>query len=230
MERQIILDTETTGLSAAQGHRLIEVGCLEMVNRRFTGQRFHSYLNPERAVDAGAFQVHGISNEFLKDKPRFSEIAGELLAFISGAEVIIHNAPFDLSFLNEELRRLGKDHAPIETVCVVLDSLVLARQKHPGQPNSLDALCRRYQINNTHRDVHGALIDAQLLGQVYLAMTGGQDQLFANHEEISPTELPVENEVLIQKKNRTRSLMIIQPDAEEEKAHREFMAKLKRVD
>ena len=176
--RQIVLDTETTGLSASLGHRIIEIGCLELVNRQLTGELFHVYVNPQRAVDEGAFNVHGISHEFLQDKPLFAQIADEFLAFVADSELIIHNAPFDLSFLNAELRLLGHS-TPLEQQCTVLDTLPLAKQKHPGQKNNLDALCKRYGVNNSNRAFHGALLDAELLALVYLAMTGGQINLFA---------------------------------------------------
>ncbi len=192
MKRQIILDTETTGLNWSDGHRIIEVGCLEMVNRRFTGKSFHYYLNPERAVDKEAFAVHGITDDFLKDKPFFKDIAAELLTFLSGAELIIHNATFDVGFLNYEFKRIEKNFQPLESACNIL-GFILARQKHPGQSNNLDALCRRYEVDITHRELHGALKDARLLGQVYLAMTGGQEVLFADNaveltQEIRMTE------------------------------------------
>lgn len=176
--RQIILDTETTGLSVEEGHRLIEVGCLEMVNRRLTGNHFHYYLNPGRLIDAGATAVHGITNDFLSDKPTFAAIAKELIEFISGSELIIHNAPFDLSFLNYELSALGQGFKSITDYCRVLDTLPMARQMHVGQRNSLDALCKRYGVDHTKREWHGALLDAQLLAEVYLAMTGGQGSFF----------------------------------------------------
>jgi DNA polymerase-3 subunit epsilon len=176
--RQIILDTETTGLSPKEGHRLIEIGCLEMINRQLTGHNFHMYLNPERAVDEGAFNVHGISEAFLQDKPLFRDVVDDLLAYLGDAELIIHNAPFDLGFINAELMRLKK-RVRVEQNCSILDTLVLAKQKHPGQKNNLDALCKRYGVNNTNRALHGALLDAELLAFVYLAMTGGQINLFA---------------------------------------------------
>lgn len=175
--RQIVLDTETTGLEPAHGHRIIEIGCVELVNRHLTGRHFHQYLQPDREIDDGAIEVHGITNEFLQDKPRFAEIAADFLAFVTGAELIIHNAPFDLGFLNNELRLLKADNLPIETSCTVLDTLAMARKLHPGQKNNLDALCKRYGINNEHRELHGALLDAEILADVYLAMTGGQASL-----------------------------------------------------
>jgi DNA polymerase III subunit epsilon len=174
--RQVILDTETTGLEAKEGHRIIEIGCLELVGRRMTEKRFHCYLNPERQSDDGAVAVHGLTDEFLADKQKFAEIVDELLAFVRDAEVIIHNAPFDLEFLNAELARLHRP-AFTESCAKVTDSLKLARDLHPGKRNSLDALCERYQVSNAHRTQHGALLDAGLLADVYLAMTRGQDTL-----------------------------------------------------
>ena len=173
--RQIFLDTETTGLEVEQGHRIIEIGCVEMLNRRLTGKHYHQYINPEREVEEGAMSVHGITNTFLADKPRFAEIAKEFLEFVQGADLIIHNAPFDVGFINMELGLLG--FAPgklIDKQCRIIDTLALARNKHPGQRNTLDALCRRYNVDNSHRDLHGALLDAEILADVYLRMTGGQ--------------------------------------------------------
>ncbi len=175
--RQVVLDTETTGLDPAQGHRIIEIGCVEILNRRVTDHTFHHYLNPEREVEAGALQVHGISNEFLADKPRFAEVVPELLEFVRGAEVLIHNAAFDVAFLNHELARVDAVLGPVERHCTVTDTLALARERHPGKKNSLDALCKNYGVDNSRRDLHGALLDAQLLAEVYLAMTGGQAAL-----------------------------------------------------
>lgn len=174
--RQIVLDTETTGLDPRQGHRIIEVACIEMENRRFTGRHLHKYINPEREIDAGAQAVHGITLEFLADKPKFSDIADEFLEFINSAELVIHNAPFDLGFLNAELRRL--DRVPVETLCSgVIDTLRMAKDLHPGKRNSLDALCERYEIDNSTRTLHGALLDTELLADVFLAMTRGQNSL-----------------------------------------------------
>jgi len=175
--RQIILDTETTGLEAERGHRIIEIGCVELVNRRLTGRRFHRYLNPDRDIDEGAAAVHGITRAQLEREPRFPEIADELLAFCEGAELVIHNAAFDLGFLDAELKRLPREFAPMSSRCRVLDTLLLARELHPGQRNSLDALCKRYGVDNSQRDLHGALLDAMILADVYLAMTGGQGAL-----------------------------------------------------
>ena len=180
--RQIVLDTETTGLETAQGHRIIEIGCVEILNRKLTGSRFHVYLNPERDVDAGAVEVHGLSREFLSDKPRFADIVADFLDYVKGAELVIHNAPFDVGFLNHELKLWGRAAGAISEYCGVLDTLAMARKKHPGQRNSLDALCKRYSVDNRHRDLHGALLDAEILAEVYLAMTGGQTLLVLEPE------------------------------------------------
>ena len=174
--RQIILDTETTGLEPAQGHRIIEIGAVELLNRRPTGRVFHEYLNPERAIDAGAEAVHGLSAAFLAGKPKFEAVAAAFVEFVQGAELIIHNAPFDVGFLDHEFGRLTPQRL-VADLCTVTDSLVLARRLHPGQRNTLDALCKRYGVDNTHREYHGALLDARLLADVYLAMTGGQTAL-----------------------------------------------------
>jgi DNA polymerase III subunit epsilon len=174
--RQIVLDTETTGLNCRMGDRVIEIGCVEILNRRLTGNRFHRYVNPEREIEGGALQVHGITNDFLADKPRFSEVVEEFLDYVRGAELIIHNAAFDVEFLNYELDRIGA--GTIEgQVAGILDTLSQARELHPGRKNSLDALCERYQVENAHRTLHGALLDAELLAEVYLAMTRGQESL-----------------------------------------------------
>jgi DNA polymerase-3 subunit epsilon len=175
--RQIVLDTETTGLEPVADHRIIEIGCVELVNRRMTGRTFHRYLNPERDIDARAAEVHGMRRADLEDKPRFVEVAEELLTFVRGAELVIHNAPFDLAFLDAELARIPGEPRRMRELCQVLDTLELARQLHPGQRNSLDALCRRYAIDNSNRELHGALLDARILSDVYLAMTGGQAKL-----------------------------------------------------
>jgi DNA polymerase-3 subunit epsilon len=175
--RQIVLDTETTGLEPEQGHRIIEIGAIELVNRRPSGNRYHQYVNPERPVEDGAVDVHGLSNDWLADKPAYRDIAPQLLAFLRGAELIIHNAPFDIAFLNAELAWLGAEWGGIEDYCRIHDSLAQARAIHPGQRNSLDALCKRYEVDNSGRDLHGALLDAELLAEVYLAMTGGQTAL-----------------------------------------------------
>jgi len=184
-QRQIVLDTETTGLEVSQGHRIIEIGCVELLNRRLTGRHFHQYINPERPVDQGAFEVHGISDAFLADKPRFAQIAEAFLAFVDDAELIIHNAPFDLGFLNSELERVNGKAAPLQARCRVTDTLREARKLHPGQRNNLDALCQRYAIDNSQRELHGALLDAEILADVYLAMTGGQTAFALGSEQDS---------------------------------------------
>jgi len=178
-----VLDTETTGLEVSQGHRIIEIGAVEIVDRRLTGRHFHKYVNPERDIDDGAYEVHGISREFLADKPGFAEVAEEFLEFIRDAELVIHNAPFDVAFLDAELARLQQAGLNIAGLCSVIDSLALARHKHPGQKNSLDALCRRYLVDNSARNLHGALLDAEILADVYLAMTGGQTHLFGGTQD-----------------------------------------------
>lgn len=176
LKRQLVLDTETTGLEPSQGHRIIEIGVVEMVDRRLTGNNFHIYLQPDREIDAGAIEVHGITNEFLADKPRFEDIAEELADYLRDAEVIIHNAPFDVGFIDAEYQRL-ENGLTMGSLCEVIDTLVMAREMHPGQRNSLDALCGRYDVDNKHRTKHGALLDSEILADVYLAMTGGQKSL-----------------------------------------------------
>lgn len=176
--RQIVLDTETTGLDPKQGHRIIEIGCVELLNRRLTGNTFHVYVNPERLVELEAIQVHGITNEFLTDKPVFSDVAQAFVEFIRGAQLVIHNAPFDVGFMDHEFNRLpGQKINKTDQMCTILDTLTMARQIHPGQKNNLDALCKRYGIDNSHREKHGALLDAEILADVYLMMTGGQTDL-----------------------------------------------------
>lgn len=175
--RQIVLDTETTGLDANRGHRLIELGCVELLTRRVSGSHFHRYFNPERDIDAGAQAVHGISIEFLADKPRFADVAEEFLDYIRGAELIIHNAAFDVGFIDAELARLGPSYGRLSDHATVLDTLAMAREMYPGQRNSLDALCKRLDIDNSHRELHGALLDAEILADVYLALTAGQGAL-----------------------------------------------------
>jgi len=181
--RQIILDTETTGLEPTQGHKIIEIGCVEMIDRKLTGNHYHVYINPRREIDDGAIEVHGITNEFLQDKPLFKDIVEDFLEYVKGSELVIHNAPFDIGFLNSELKQLTKPPGVMSDFCSVLDTLVLARQMHPGQKNSLDALCKRYFIDNSHRDLHGALLDSEILAEVYLGMTGGQTDLTLTHKQ-----------------------------------------------
>lgn len=221
--RQIVLDTETTGLEPEQGHRIIEIGCVEVIRRRKTGRTFHRYMRPDREVDRGALQVHGITNEFLAQQPRFDEIAQEFLEFIDGAELIIHNAAFDLAFLNAELRRLPGPRRQIKDLCGVLDTLPLARQMHPGQRNSLDALCKRYSVDNSHRELHGALLDAQILLDVYLAMTGGQTALILGETEQQSTAIAVELTVAVRPQGELR---IVAASADELAAHERVLAAL----
>jgi DNA polymerase-3 subunit epsilon len=173
----VVLDTETTGLNPQEGHRVIEIGCVEVVNRRLTGKRFHVYINPDRIIDDGAIEVHGITNQFLEDKPHFKDIVADFIAFIRGAELVIHNAPFDVGFLNHEFSQLNNATGTVADYSDVFDTLTYARKKHPGQRNSLDALCKRYGIDNSHRELHGALLDAEILADVFLLMTGGQSSL-----------------------------------------------------
>jgi len=182
MVRQVVLDTETTGINPSLGHRIIEIGCIEIVDRLITDKVFHCYINPQRQIDPGAYNVHGISNEFLQDKPKFSEIITPFLDFIKDAELIIHNAPFDVGFIDAEFKRIHPSHQNTASLCQITDSLELARQKHPGQRNSLDALCKRYGVDNSNRELHGALLDAELLAKVYLMMTGGQGHLFLEQD------------------------------------------------
>ena len=224
-KRQIVLDTETTGLNPLTGDRIIEIGCLELVERRPTGRTFHHYINPERAVDVGAQAVHGISNDFLKDKPLFAEIADDFFVFCDGAELIIHNAPFDVGFINAEFRLLNFHTNDIGKHCDILDSLPLARQKHPGQANNLDALCKRYSVDSSGREYHGALLDAQLLAQVYLAMTSEQGSLFggaraehSQHKAIKKTQVSQPAEP-----KQQYDLPVIKADAASVQLHEAFM-------
>jgi DNA polymerase-3 subunit epsilon len=221
MLRQIILDTETTGLEPSQGHRIIEIGCVEMINRRLTNQRFHAYLQPDREIDAGAVEIHGITNEFLADKPRFADVVEDLLGFIKGAELIIHNAPFDVGFVNHELRLLGGGYPELANYCSVLDTLALARRLHPGQSNSLDALCKRYNVDNSHRDLHGALLDAEILAEVYLAMTGGQATLSLEGAQQAGSQA---HPVLRRVDSNRRPIRVISPGSAEQEAHQRRMA------
>jgi len=213
--RQVVLDTETTGLDPKSGHRIIEIGCVELFNRQITGQTFHVYLQPDRQVDPEAMKVHGITDEFLLEKPRFIEIVDQFLTFIGTAELIIHNAPFDVGFLNSELKLWKVDQTPIDKTCSILDTLVLARKRYPSQKNNLDALCKRFNIDNTQRQLHGALLDAQILAEVYLAMTGGQEVLLAQSENAQHIK---NTEIRRVDKNRSR-LPIIMPTLEELSAH-----------
>ena len=218
--RQIVLDTETTGLEPAAGHRVIEIGCVELVNRRPTQNRFHRYVNPEREVDRGALEVHGIENEFLATQPKFAEVAREFLEFVKGAELVIHNADFDVEFLNHELRRLPDMPGEIRDCCGVLDTLALARRMHPGQRNSLDALAKRYNVDNSKRELHGALLDAQILADIYLAMTGGQVALSLDSEP--RTTAAGAAELTFDRRGLTLTVTRATPD--EERAHEAMLA------
>jgi DNA polymerase-3 subunit epsilon len=208
--RLVVLDTETTGLEPSDGHRVIEIGAVEMNDRRMTGRHYHEYLNPDRRIDRGAQEVHGISSEFLADKPRFKDIAPGFLEFIDGAELIIHNAPFDVGFLDHELKLLGEGSPRIADCASVTDTLELARRMHPGMKNSLDALCRRYDVDNSHRSLHGALLDAQILAEVYLRMTGGQTALSL---DISSSDQP-QIEANRKRSNRPRPMVFAASEAE----------------
>lgn len=224
--RQIILDTETTGISVEQGHRIIEIGCVELVDRKLTGNEYHKYINPGREVEEEAIAVHGITNEFLQDKPVFKDLAKEIVEFISGSELIIHNAPFDLSFLNYELSLTGRGFKPVSEYCKVLDTLVLARKIHVGQRNSLDALCKRYGVDNTKRDLHGALLDSHLLAQVYLAMTGGQGSFFdqdSSSQNNQSANTSITNVTLDQ-----HDIKVVAASVAELEEHEKYLNKLKK--
>lgn len=221
--RQIVLDTETTGLDPQQGHRVIEIGCVEIDNRRLTGRHFHCYLNPDREIDDGAVQVHGITAEFLSDKPRFKQVVNDFLDFVRGAELIIHNAPFDIGFLNNEMNLLGANLEPVESICGVVDTLLMARKKHPGQRNSLDALCKRYEVDNSQRELHGALLDAEILADVYLFMTGGQTTLQLANEETGNED----RQGQLRSRDLSRGpLVVVSPTEEELEAHAQFLARI----
>lgn len=225
--RQIFLDTETTGLEPSAGHKVIEIGCVEMVERRLTGNNFHQYLQPDREIDQGAIQVHGITNEFLADKPRFADVAQRLFDYLKDAELIIHNAAFDLGFLNHEFAGLNGGYPRIEDQCLVTDSLALARKKHPGQRNNLDALCKRYQVDNSRRDFHGALLDASILAEVYLAMTGGQVSLKLGHED-EPADLAARPVSAFASGDRP-PILVIRATQEEQEAHQGRLAAIRKA-
>lgn len=210
--RQIVLDTETTGIDPKQGHRIIEIGCVELVNRKLTGNTYHVYINPMREVEQEAVEVHGITNEFLKDKPLFKDIVNDFIAFIKGAELVIHNAPFDVGFMDHEFKLASASLPKTDDICTVLDTLVLARRMRPGQKNSLDALCRFYNVDNSHRTYHGALLDSEILADVYLYMTGGQTSLSlaSGNEEASADGIEV-----VKKLKRDANLKIISASADD---------------
>ena len=215
--RQIVLDTETTGLEPEQGHRIIEIGCVELVDRRPSGNNFHVYLQPDREIDAAAVEVHGITNEFLADKPRFADVAEDLIAYLRDAELVIHNAPFDVGFLDAELARV-EGFGPTSAYCAVLDTLLMARKKHPGQRNSLDALCGRYEVDNSRRDKHGALLDAEILADVYLAMTGGQRTLSLDPDSAA-ADAPGANHGIRRVARDGLELVVVEASADELRAH-----------
>ncbi|GGW71388.1 DNA polymerase III subunit epsilon [Alishewanella tabrizica] len=215
LKRQIILDTETTGINPKEGHRIIEIGCVELINRRFTGHNFHVYINPEREIEAEAIAIHGITNERLQHEPTFRDIAQRFFDYIQGAELVIHNAAFDVGFIDHEFSLLKPTLPPVASHCAIVDTLKLARELHPGQKNNLDALCRRYDINNSHRTLHGALLDAEILADVYLLMTGGQGSLnLAAEEHIAQHD--VVNTLTIA---RNGKLKVIKANVDELAAH-----------
>ena len=221
--RQVVLDTETTGLQPEAGDRIVEIGCIELINRRFTERTFQRYLNPERAVDPGAFEVHGITDEFLSEQPLFEDVAADFLEFVADAELIIHNADFDVGFINHELQRSGNPTRNIRECCRILDTLALARRLHPGQRNSLDALAKRYQVDTSQRDLHGALLDAGILAEVYLAMTGGQTSLALEGvpgrvNPDTPAAASIEREGI--------ELVVLEATPDELDAHRKMLERL----
>jgi DNA polymerase-3 subunit epsilon len=225
--RQVVLDTETTGLDPAAGHRVIEIGCVELLHRRHSDRHFHRYVNPERAVDAGALAVHGIEEKFLATQPKFAEIAAEFVDFVRGAELVIHNADFDIGFLNHELRRLKGVPRDIRDICQVRDTLSLARRMHPGQRNSLDALAKRYDVDNSMRELHGALLDARILAEVFLVMTGGQVSLSLDAESAAGARAastaiePLDRDGL--------ELVVLAASVDEREAHTAMLAHIRDV-
>ena len=221
--RQIVLDTETTGLDPHKGHRIIEIGCVELINRKRTGNELHQYLRPDRKIDAGAIEVHGITNEFLQDKPRFADIVDDFLAYIKDSELIIHNAPFDVGFIDKELSLVNPELGDTKKYCEVIDSLVMARRMRPGQKNSLDALCKHFNIDNSQRELHGALLDAELLAEVYLALTGGQEALFQDSDagEKSAAEM-----IIRHLDSNRAALPVIQATEEERLRHEAWLDEL----
>lgn len=228
IQRQVILDTETTGMNFNGlphiGHNIIEIGAIEVINRRLTGRTYHVYIKPPREIEEEAIKVHGITDEFLQDKPTFSEIADEFIEFIKDAELIIHNAPFDVGFMDHEFSFLNNPPPKVAEMCQVTDSLLMARQKYPGKRNSLDALCIRLGIDNSKRTLHGALLDAEILADVYLTMTGGQIALLSDNDEINPIDS--EESLNIQQSFDTSDLVVIKPSEEELNAHQDYLALL----
>jgi len=223
--RQVVLDTETTGLNPQLGHRIIEIGCVELIDRKPTGNHYHVYINPERVVEEEAIGVHGITNEFLADKPLFNDIAKGFYEYIKGSELVIHNAAFDVGFINHEFKMLVDKIDPVETFCKVLDTLAMARKKHPGTKNNLDALCKRYGINNSHRELHGALLDAEILADVYLLLSGGQTALLLDKEGNGGVDA-----ASIRRISRDQlTLPIIRASEAEQLAHQEYLDAVKKT-
>jgi len=218
--RQIVLDTETTGIG--EGHKIVEIGCIELIDRKFTGRQYHQYVNPQRLVDPEAMEVHGITDEFLEDKPVFGQIANEFIEFISGGQLVIHNAPFDVGFMDREFGQLS-GYPKTTDICTVLDTLALARKIHPGQRNSLDALCRRYGIDNSHRELHGALLDSEILADVYLLMTGGQTNLILDSSTTSKTALTASTDKSIINADLASQLIILGMNEEEQTEHKNVL-------
>jgi DNA polymerase-3 subunit epsilon len=226
--RQIVLDTETTGLEPEQGHRIIEIGCVELVDRRLTGNNFHQFLQPEREVDEAAIAVHGINNEFLADKPKFCDVAKDFIEYVRGAELIIHNAPFDVGFLDHELKHMESSHR-IDSLCAVTDTLIMAKKMHPGQRNSLDALCKRYDIDNSHRELHGALLDAEILADVYLRMTGGQATLVLDDNQGEQGGDDQQVDAIRRLPAERPALKVVHVNAEELEAHNRQLESMGKV-
>ena len=218
--RLIVLDTETTGLDPKDGHRIIEIGCVELVNRQPTGSTYHQYIQPDRTIDEGAIEVHGITNESLADKPRMADLVSGFIDYVRDAELIIHNADFDVGFLNYEFKLAAASWGKLEDYCEITDTLAMARDMRPGQRNSLDALCKAYDVDNTHRELHGALLDAQILADVYLMMTGGQGSLLLNSDDVASSE---NDEVIIQRIERDAPLAVIKATSDELQAHEEML-------
>lgn len=229
-DRQVVLDTETTGLSTKQGHRIIEIGCVELVNRRLTGRDYHRFLNPDRDIDEGAERVHGISRASLEGEPRFADVADEFLEFIADSELIIHNASFDVGFIEHELKLMKHARPKIKQHASVLDTLLMAREMHPGQRNSLDALCKRYEVDATKRDVHGALIDSELLANVYLAMTGGQTALLLDDDtDKESADSTADPSTLVNaESNAALDLIVVKASAEEMLAHKALLDRIRK--
>lgn len=228
--RRVVLDTETTGMPVGDGHRIIEIGCIELEGRRPTGRHYHVYIQPDREIDEGAIAVHGITDDYLKDKPRFKDIADEFFEFIEGAELVIHNAPFDIGFMENEFALLGQtERADLSQYCTVLDTLVLARERHPGQRNNLDALCKRYGVDNSGRELHGALLDAEILAEVYLAMTGGQTHLSLAGDSGDEGTGYVRATAIQRIAADRPALTVLSATAQELEAHQQFLARIKKA-